>query len=315
MSQAEPELHIVSIDDEPNIRKLIASILSPAYRVSAFADAESALGALKELEPDLIICDIDMPGLDGLGLHQELREEPSLRALPFIFLTGLASREHFRQGMRQGADDYLTKPFTSGELLEAVKVRLERSSQLRTEAEAADPKLTVTSLGGAGLNANGDYLKYEAKKVIELLLYLLTRKHPAQLRGLRGDLWRKPVGENNVHVLIGRARKTYAGVAEFKVDGDDLSVNLLVPLSWDALTFEKSAEAALSSGAYGDLERAIGLYQGAFLPGFDSPWASAQRDYYESLYLDLLERSLGNAPNEAARESAETRLASFLEGD
>ena len=124
---------IVSIDDEVFILKLVDSVLKDQYEVTTFSDSPSALQAFKEgLEADLIICDINMPHTDGFELHEAVRKETDLKAVPFIYLTALNDRQTFRKGMQQGADDYLTKPFTPDELKEAVEVRFQRMASLVT---------------------------------------------------------------------------------------------------------------------------------------------------------------------------------------
>ena len=78
-------------------------------------------------EPDLIICDVVMPGIDGYEVLKTLREEKGTQNIPFIFLTAKTERADMRQGMRLGADDYLTKPFTSAELIEAINAARKRA--------------------------------------------------------------------------------------------------------------------------------------------------------------------------------------------
>lgn len=302
--------HIVSIDDEGFTLKLIESVLSDAYNVTTFQDSKEALEAFKKgLEADLIICDINMPQMDGFELHEALRKQTKLRAIPFIYLTALLERKHFRQGMQQGADDYLTKPFTPSELKEAVAVRFERAETLREK-----PVLKILSLGGVGASAEDKYLQYEAKKVIALLLYLITHDGKVPLRIVPSDLWHEEVGENNIHVLINRARKTYEGYASFPVIGDVLTLKLEVECDWDAQVFEQAALTALSTKNSSSIEKAILLYKGVFLPSFEAPWAEQQRSYYESLYLKLLELSIDQASNQSSKESARARLEAFLEG-
>lgn len=309
--------HIVSIDDDDALLKLVTAILGKSYRVTTFSDAQVALDKLRELEPDLIICDIDMPNLSGLKLHEALRESTT-RFVPFIFLTGLKDRQTFRKGMVQGADDYLTKPFSADELRAAVKTRLTRARTLRENNEENDEAqnvLRITSLGGADVSYNGAVLHYEAKKVIELLLYLLVNDAPVNLRGVLSELWRNKVKDNNVHVLLGRARKTYQNLAEFVVEGEQLRLELATSAKWDAATFEQAAKNALQSQDYLELEHTSSLYTGSFLPGFDSPWSESQRAHYDALYLDILEASRQSAPDELSKERARVRLKTFLGED
>jgi len=306
-----PKKIVVSIDDESFILKLVEAVLKDEYDVHTFSDSEEALAACEnDLKPDLIICDINMPKLDGFELHESLRTHDELKSVPFIYVTALTDRKHFRQGMQQGADDYLTKPFSPQELKDAVEARFERTDELLSE----EVILKVLSLGGVGASAQGTYLQYEAKKVVALLLYLITHDGEVPLRIIPGDLWRKEVGENNIHVLINRARKTFEGYVRFPVKGDILTLELLTAYEWDAALFEEAAKEGVDSQKSTEIEKAIQLYKGVFLPGFDDPWAEQQRSYYDSLFFKLLELSIDVAKNKTAQESAQARLESFLEG-
>ena len=304
--------HIVSIDDEGFILKLVKAVLDTEYELTTFQDAKTALEAFDTgLRADLIICDINMPQIDGFEFHERVRQILELKGVPFVYLTALNDRRNFRQGMLQGADDYLTKPFTPEELRAAVAARFQRSESLREE----ESTLKILSLGGAGVSALGTYLQYEAKKVIALLLYLITHDGKVPLRIIPGDLWHEEVGENNIHVLINRARKTFDGYVRFPVQGDVLTLELLVTYDWDAEDFEKAAKLGQRSKSFADVEKAIQLYKGMFLPGFDAPWADQQRSYYDTLFLALLELSIELAPNEAAHQRSSSRLEAFLQGE
>src|SRR5690606_37344723 len=81
--------------------------------------------------PDLIICDIMMPVMDGYGVLHILNNNPETSGIPFIFLTAKSEKTDFRRGMEMGADDYLTKPFDGIELLNAVQARLKKAGQIR----------------------------------------------------------------------------------------------------------------------------------------------------------------------------------------
>jgi K+-sensing histidine kinase KdpD len=91
--------------------------------------------AAREHHPDLIICDIMMPELNGYGVLLALRNDPSTEHIPFMFLTAKAERDDMRKGMELGADDYLMKPFTTSELLAAVEARLQRHSTIKRGVE------------------------------------------------------------------------------------------------------------------------------------------------------------------------------------
>ena len=87
--------------------------------------------------PDLIVCDIMMPGMDGREVLAALRKNPATRMIPFVFITALAGREDIRSGMDLGADDYIIKPFTRNEMLNAVKIRLEKTGDFKMHTDSA----------------------------------------------------------------------------------------------------------------------------------------------------------------------------------
>jgi len=117
------------IDDSKYFRILIKFILKKSQENIQIFEAENGkVGvqlALKHL-PDLVICDIMMPELDGYGVLQALREHPTTQSIPFIFLSSRVDKADQRHGMELGADDYLTKPFTKEELLGAIAARLKK---------------------------------------------------------------------------------------------------------------------------------------------------------------------------------------------
>ncbi|MEA5622322.1 EAL domain-containing response regulator [Nostoc sp. UHCC 0251] len=123
---------ILIIEDEDAVRENILDLLE-AEDFETIAAANGRIGvhlAISEV-PDLILCDMMMPQLDGYGVLTALRQEPSTATIPFIFLTAKSAKSDFRQGMNMGADDYITKPFTRAELLSAIINRLEKHATLK----------------------------------------------------------------------------------------------------------------------------------------------------------------------------------------
>lgn len=132
--------NILVIEDEEPIRESVAELLElEGMKVIEATNADAGIRLAREFLPDLIICDIMMPGRDGYGVLLELQNDALTANIPFVFLTALADRESLRHGMTLGADDYLTKPFTSDELLTAVSSRLEKRDRLaQSLAEEAE---------------------------------------------------------------------------------------------------------------------------------------------------------------------------------
>lgn len=123
---------ILLIEDNPDIRENTGEILSLAgYEVTTAENGKVGVELAQRTNPDLIICDIMMPELDGYGVLHILNKNESTSVIPFIFLTAKTEKTDIRKGMSLGADDYLTKPFDDTDLLNAVEARL-RKHELRT---------------------------------------------------------------------------------------------------------------------------------------------------------------------------------------
>ncbi len=116
---------VLVVEDEPQIRKLLAEILSyEGFAVLTAEDGQIGVEVAKLNSPDVIVCDIMMPELDGYGVLKELQADPQTATIPFIFLTALSDQQSLRNGMRLGADDYLVKPVEPEELFAAIRMRL-----------------------------------------------------------------------------------------------------------------------------------------------------------------------------------------------
>ncbi|MBI1258877.1 MAG: response regulator [Chloroflexi bacterium] len=125
---------ILIIEDQPNFRDGLAEILRlNRYEVVTAADGLEGFQAAREHLPDIIICDIMMPEMDGYEVLRELRSASSTAVIPFIFLTAKADTPDLRLGMELGADDYLTKPFREAELLAVIKTRLQKRASVEAE--------------------------------------------------------------------------------------------------------------------------------------------------------------------------------------
>ena len=125
---------ILLIEDNQDVRQNTAEILSLAqYQVLTAVNGKEGVELAQKEKPDLIICDIMMPVLDGHGALHLLSKNEETAGIPFIFLTAKAERSDFRKGMEMGADDYLTKPFDDVELLNAIESRLKKNDILKKE--------------------------------------------------------------------------------------------------------------------------------------------------------------------------------------
>ena len=128
------QLTILVIEDDRDSSQLVSRVLADeGYHPLIASDGVSGLALAEAQHPDLILCDIMMPKMDGLTVLRTLRSRSSTATIPFVFLTALSQRENMREGMELGADDYLTKPIRPKELIKAVEARLRREQQLQTE--------------------------------------------------------------------------------------------------------------------------------------------------------------------------------------
>lgn len=129
---------ILIVEDDAAIRNNVARLLRlEGYEVVAAADGAEGLERARELKPDVVISDINMPGLDGFALLEAIRAEPALGTTAVMMLTALDDRASMRRGMTAGADDYLAKPFTRDELMEALGGLLKKRGRIAGSIETA----------------------------------------------------------------------------------------------------------------------------------------------------------------------------------
>jgi CheY-like chemotaxis protein len=129
---------ILVIEDNSEMRDNIAAILELShYNVVTASNGKEGVQLAQQHQPELILCDIMMPELDGHGVLYILRNNPETASIPFIFLTAMADKSDFRTGMNLGADDYITKPFDVADLLKVIEARLSRSQQLKGKSSSS----------------------------------------------------------------------------------------------------------------------------------------------------------------------------------
>jgi DNA-binding NarL/FixJ family response regulator len=138
---------ILVIEDEPEMRRNITALLRyKGYQAVAAENGRLGVEMARRERPDLILCDVMMPELDGYGVLRELQADANLALIPFIFLTAKGEKDDHRSGMNLGADDYLTKPIANNDLVQAIEARLSRSTRLakrefKPDFSTADPLL------------------------------------------------------------------------------------------------------------------------------------------------------------------------------
>ena len=128
---------VLLIEDQAPMRRNLALMLKmEGFEVLVAENGRSGLELARREKPDVILCDVMMPELDGYGVLEQLRADPATATLPFIFLTARGDKPDLRHGMNLGADDYLTKPAARAEVLAAIAARLARRRAETAEAEA-----------------------------------------------------------------------------------------------------------------------------------------------------------------------------------
>jgi len=140
---------ILVIEDEPEMRRNIAMLLRyHDYEPVVAEDGQKGIDAARRQRPDLILCDVMMPEIDGYGVLQALQTDPALAGIPFTFLTAKGEKDDLRSGMNLGADDYLTKPIANADLVQAIEARLRRAEQrlkreFKPDFSSSKPLLTL----------------------------------------------------------------------------------------------------------------------------------------------------------------------------
>jgi DNA-binding response OmpR family regulator/anti-sigma regulatory factor (Ser/Thr protein kinase) len=127
---------ILVIEDETTVRQNLVELLNAEGFLPIEArDGEEGVHLAWEMLPDLILCDINLPKMDGFGVLSRLSRDPATLIIPFIFLTARTEREDQRRGMSLGADDYIMKPFSIDDVLQAIQKRLEKRALIENQAE------------------------------------------------------------------------------------------------------------------------------------------------------------------------------------
>lgn len=135
---------LLVIEDDPVLRNNICDLLeSEGYAIECAEDGKIGIEKVRKILPDLIVCDIMMPGLDGYDVLEELQKDPETATIPFIFLTAKVEMENLRIGMKLGADDYLFKPFDVNELLETVNTRLKKKENNEQKIKEIREQITA----------------------------------------------------------------------------------------------------------------------------------------------------------------------------
>lgn len=188
---------ILVVDDEERVALSIERSLQREYQVQCAYNGLDAMKIARRTNPDLIILDIMMDGMNGLEVCRELRNDPLLHSVPILFLTARGRLEEKIEGLEAGADDYLTKPFDVRELLLRVRAIIRRTT---TSDQKPDTPLEIT-VGQLTLNCQNYHLSTDNESVLltpvefDLMYHMMS--YPGQVFGverLLRDVWDYPSG-------------------------------------------------------------------------------------------------------------------------
>jgi len=227
---------ILVVDDEPQIRRVLRTLLSAGgYTMMEARRAEEAIEKIRQEPPDLVILDINMPGIGGLEGCREIREASDV---PIIMLSVRGSERDKVRALDAGADDYVVKPFSSEELLARIRANLRRSGQgdesrpgsFHSADLAVDFQRRRVTAGGKRVHLT--------PKEFEVLRYLAGNSGPVSHRTLLQAVWGPDYGEETeyLRVCINHLRK--------KIEPDPANPKYILTVPWVGYRFESSDPAA-----------------------------------------------------------------------
>jgi len=184
---------ILVIEDEADtLDNLVLMLEMEGFKTFSAANGRAGVFLAKRELPDVILCDVSMPELDGYGVLEALRAESATVSIPFIFLTAKGDKKDLRQGMNLGADDYLTKPASAEDVLGAIQARLDRHQE-KEQAALAKVELKTDFSSAKPLEALG-----LTPREAEVLLWVAQGKANADIATILG------CAENTVKVHLAR---------------------------------------------------------------------------------------------------------------
>ena len=235
---------ILVIDDNPEVLKLMKMLLSDEFDLEMTTSAEKGLALLKEKSPDLVLCDVMMPGMDGHAFSRAVKSDESLKHIPIILVTARTGAEMLAQGIQAGADDYISKPFDSVELkarirsllrfreVESELALVNRNLKIRT-SDLVDQQRslflsTVKSLVSA-IDAKDEYTRHHSTRVTELTLKIARNMSfsekeigDLELAALLHDVGKIAVPENILNKPGKLTDQEYALIKEHPARGESI---------------------------------------------------------------------------------------------
>lgn len=205
----QPQLKVLVVDDEDNIIELIRlGLRYEGFQVEVASDGEQGIALAQRIDPDLVILDVMMPGIDGLEVCRRLRGNPTTRDVPILMLTAKDEVGDRILGLQTGADDYLTKPFDFYELLERIKAILRRQSRAKSspsDAKSIDAE-QILQCGDLSMNTatrevtrNGQLIELTATEYNLLQLFMTHPRQVLDRQTILNRVWGYDfLGETNI---------------------------------------------------------------------------------------------------------------------
>jgi DNA-binding response OmpR family regulator len=227
---------ILVVDDDEAVAQAIEHALRRDHQVRVTHNGVEALKMARQINPDLIVLDIVMPGMNGLEVCRELRHDPLLKSIPILFLTGLGRVEDKVEGFEAGADDYLTKPFDIRELTLRVKAVLRRAKVESPLAKPSQIKIGALTLDCQAYQVdNGDRKVLLTPIEFGLLYHLMT--HPDDVfssERLLNEVWDYPSDAGSTDLVRMHIRNL-----RHKIEPDSRNPRFILTISRHGYTIAK----------------------------------------------------------------------------
>jgi DNA-binding response OmpR family regulator len=215
-SPASSAGRVLVVEDDPDIAHLLTHSLGRAgFSIETLTSGHDVIASVRRLQPDLVLLDLMLPGLDGLVVCRSLRSDPSTAALPVIMLTARAEESDRIVGLELGADDYITKPFSPNEVVARVRALLRRAHRVDPQTRLRYGPIVV-DIERHVVSVAGEEVHLTAKEFL-LLQYLLEHQGRVLSRDLLlSDVWgyQYTGGTRTVDVHVRRLREKLPMLAE-----------------------------------------------------------------------------------------------------
>jgi CRP/FNR family transcriptional regulator, cyclic AMP receptor protein len=204
---------ILIIEDNEDIRENLAEILElVGYKAHTAENGKLGVEKAEKIIPDLILCDIMMPVLDGYGVLSIINKKPALADIPFVFLTAKSEKTDFRYGMNLGADDYVSKPFETNELLSVIELRFAKSEKIKKAFDS-----------NSNGNDNRDFNHFiNETKAVEALKTLTDNREIRHFTK-KTEIYTEGSNPRNVYFI----QKGKVKIYKTNEDGKELIINIL----------------------------------------------------------------------------------------